>query len=596
MKQSLVLLCSAVLFGLTQGAAAATTITTAGEPVAHRQLEKIMQDYYEFNARFNPVAATFFGDNRYDDQIGMSIAPKNSARLYAQYHLFSKRLQQIDVAQLSEMDRTNDEILSAELASALSLETFPDYLLPLNQMDSMPVNIANLASGESAQVITTPKQYRAFLNRVKQLPGWMKQAAANMRVGINTGVVLPQALTTSLLPQYQKLITDHPEDSIYYSPIRHFPATFSAQEKRRLTHDYHEVIAQQLTPALKKFSTFLQNEYLPASRSTTGWGALPHGEGWYRAYVAAQTTTNMTPEQIHAIGLQEVARIQQQFAQLGEKLGYTGAPAGLPAWVREQPQFYPFKSEQEILAAYEKLNASLDSKLPALFTLIPKAKLEVHPEPELTRATASAHYSPPSADGSRPGIFWAVINDPTKYNSAGITTLFLHEGRPGHHFQLALQQELPLPKFRRFGGNNAYIEGWALYAESLGKELGLYEDPLQAFGNLQLELLRSVRLVVDTGMHAKGWTREQSIKYMQDTLGFTPAEAKNATERYMAWPGQALGYKIGAMKIAELRHRAELALGDKFSLPEFHAVVIGEGSMPLSTLEAKVDQMIAAKK
>jgi uncharacterized protein (DUF885 family) len=263
--------------------------------------------------------------------------------------------------------------------------------------------------------------------------------------------------------------------------------------------------------------------------------------------------------------------------------------------VSKQPQFFPFKTDAEVQAVFHKLNALLDTKLPAMFSVLPKAKLDLQLEPELTRATAANHYSAPSPDGTRPGVFWSVVNDPAKYNATGMTTLYLHEGKPGHHFHLARMPELAMPDFRKFGGNNAYTEGWALYAESLGNEMGVFDDPAQYFGHLNAALFRAARLVVDTGLHAKGWTREQGIAYMRDTLGFE-GRAKSETERYMAWPGQALGYKIGQLRITALRERAEKALGPKFNLPAFHEVVLGDGTVPLSLLEAKVDQWIAETK
>jgi uncharacterized protein (DUF885 family) len=407
-------------------------------------------------------------------------------------------------------------------------------------------------------------------------------------------VVLPKALVESALPQFKKLPSATPEASIYYTSINKLPATFTDADKQRLTAAYKDAVTK-LNPALERLAQFVEHDYLPAARSSSGWSALPQGKAWYQAAVASSTTTTMKPEQIHAIGLKEVARIQQQFAVLGPKLGYNGPAAGLPVWVSEQPKFYPFKTEDEVQAVYRKLNDVLDTKLPAMFTLVPKARLDLRLEPELSRATAADHYTAPAGDGSRPGVFWSVVNDPAKYGSTGMNTLFLHEGKPGHHFHIALTQELDQPLFRKYGGNNAFTEGWALYAETLGKEMGLFDDPAQYFGHLNDELLRATRLVVDTGLHAKGWTREQTIKYMRDTLGYD-AVAKSETERYMAWPGQALGYKIGSLKIVELRQRAQQALGDKFSLPKFHEIVLGDGTVPLSLLETKVDRWIADNK
>lgn len=572
--------------------------TTAAKPVAvssrqaKQQLQVVADQYYDALARFEPINATESGDNRFDDQLGSAIVPAARAKQFALYRQYQKTLRAISRQQLSQQDQINYDILDYELASALSFERFPEYLLPLNQMDSMPVTLANYAGGEASQPLVTVKQYDAYLSRLDQLPGWIDQAIANMRTGMQKNIVLPKALIESALPQFKKLVSATPQDSVYYTPVKNLPAAFSDADKARLTQAYTGVISTRLMPALQRLATFMETEYLPAGRTTSGWSALPDGAAWYQARVAASTTTDMQPEQIHAIGLKEVARIQGQYAIVGPKMGYTGPAAGLPVWVSEQAKFRPFKTDQEVLDVYRKLNVLLDTKLPALFTLVPKAPLDLRLEPELSRDTAADHYTAPAADGSRPGVFWSVVTDPKLYGDTGMTTLFLHEGKPGHHFHLALVQEMDLPNFRRFGGNNAFTEGWALYAETLGKEMGLFDDPAQYFGHLNDEMLRAVRLVVDTGLHTKGWTREQTIKYMRDTLGYD-AVARSETERYMAWPGQALGYKIGALKIIELRQRAQAALGDKFSLPKFHEVVLGDGTLPLKLLEAKVDRWIA---
>ncbi|CDG85590.1 conserved hypothetical protein [Janthinobacterium agaricidamnosum NBRC 102515 = DSM 9628] len=576
-------------------AAANQPAPAVSAPQAQKQLQRLADQYYDAQARFNPLNATEYGDNRYDDQLGMGIAPAVRARQFALYRQFLASLNTIKRAQLASKDQVSYDILGYELKTALAFETFPEHLLPLNQMDSVPVVLANYASGEGPQPISNVKQYDAYLSRIGQLPAWIDQAIANMREGIRDGVVLPKSLIASALPQFQKLLSNSPETSIYYTPVTKFPANFSDADKQRLTQSYRAIIGAKLMPALVRLARFVETDYLPAGRDSSGRGALPNGAAWYQANVAAQTTTALQPEQIHQIGLKEVARIQQQYAIIGPKLGYDGPPAGLPAWAAAQEKFHPFKTDQQVLDVYRKLNAQLNSKLPALFTLVPKAPLDLRLEPELSRDTASDHYSPPAPDGTRPGVFWSVVTDPKLYPSTGMTTLFLHEGKPGHHFQIALTQELNLPDFRKFGGNNAFIEGWALYAETLGKEMGLYDDTAQYFGHLNDEMLRAVRLVVDTGLHAKGWSREKTIQYMRDTLGYDAA-AKSETERYMAWPGQALGYKIGSLKILELRQRAEAALGPKFSLPKFHAVVLGDGTLPLSLLEAKVDRWIAEQK
>ncbi|TFW15366.1 DUF885 domain-containing protein [Duganella callida] len=579
---------------MAQAAAPAGKVSAEVAASANQAVLAIADQYYDAVARFEPIGATENGDNRFDDQLGLSIAPARRAAQFKLYRQFAQRLSKISPHQLDVKGRLNYDILQYELRGLLAMERFPEHLLPINQMDSVPVTLANYAGGEASQPIATVKEYDAYLSRVAQLPAWIDQAIANMRVGIRKGITQPRAIMVSALPQFQKLVSATPEASIYYTPITKLPASFADADKQRLTAAYRKTIHDQLMPALARVATFLDKEYIPACRTSTGLGALSDGAAWYQARIANATTTTLTAQEIHAIGLKEVARIQGQFEVLGPKLGYTGPAAGLPVWVAAQPKFYPFKTEEEVQAVYHKLNDVLDTKLPLMFTLQPKARLDLRLEPELSRATASDHYTAPAGDGSRPGVFWSVVNDPAKYGSTGMTTLFLHEGKPGHHFHIALMQELNLPNFRKYGGNNAYTEGWALYAETLGKEMGLFDDPAQYFGHLNDELLRAVRLVVDTGMHAKGWSREQSIQYMKDTLGYDVV-AKSETERYMAWPAQALGYKVGSLKIQELRKRAEQALGDKFSLPAFHAVVLGDGTLPLALLEEKVDRWIATQ-
>jgi uncharacterized protein (DUF885 family) len=501
---------------------------------------------------------------------------------------------------LDDKAQLNYDLLAFELDCALNFEQFPEHLLPLNQMDNVPSTVANYASGTGSQPLGTVKQYGAYLNRLNQLPAWIDQAIANMREGIKLGVVHPKSITTAMLPQFQQLHSKKVEESIFYSPITRMPASFSAVDQKKLRDAYSATIDKKLNPAIARLVHFLETDYLAAGRTSTGLSALPNGKAWYQARIKNHTTTNLTPEEIHALGLKEVARIQQQWEVLGPKLGYTGPAKQLPQWVEKQDKFKPFKTDLEVLEAYKKIDASVRAKLPSMFSLLPKAVLSLQLEPELSKATASDHYTPAADDGSHPGVFWAVVNDPKKYSKTGMVTLFLHEGQPGHHLHAALLKEMDLPKFRKFNTENfnsaAFTEGWALYSETLGRELGFYDQPDYYFGHLNDELLRAVRLVVDTGMHAKGWTREQAIVYMQENLGYSEARAKNQVERYMVIPGQALAYKIGAMKILELRARAQKALGDKFSLPKFHAVVMGDGTLPMPILEAQVDKWIAASK
>jgi len=576
--------------------AGAATSQAAVDPQAGKTLNLLADEYYDALARFDPVSASESGDNRFIDQIGMSIAPAERAKQFERYKSFQKRLRAIKRDRLNGRDQTSYDILDYELTTALRFEPFPEHLLPINQMDSLPVTLANYASGQGAQPLASVKDYRAYASRLEQLGPWVDQTIANMREGIKRGIVHPKPVMTSALPQFRQLVAGSPEASIYYAPMKNFPAGFSDADKRSLTKLYGDIIGGKLNPALARLSTFLEKEYLPAARTSTGWNALPNGADWYIVRVASQTTTSLSPAQIHEIGLKEVARIQGEYGRIGPKMGYTGPAAGLPAWVSQQAKYKPFKTDQEVIDVYRKLDAQLRTKLPSMFNLMPKSPLDLRLEPELSRATASDHYTPPAVDGSRPGVFWSVVNDPRQYGSTGMVTLYLHEGQPGHHFHIALVQELGLPNFRKFGGNNAFTEGWALYAETLGKDMGLFDKPEDYFGHLNDEMLRAARLVVDTGMHTKGWTREQGIKYFQETLGYSEADSRAQIERYMVWPGQALGYKIGSLKILELRRRAESALGDRFDIRKFHDIVLGEGTLPLSLLEAKVDRWIAQSK
>ncbi len=338
---------------------------------------------------------------------------------------------------------------------------------------------------------------------------------------------------------------------------------------------------------------FLKTEYLPRGRDTAGIGALPNGKAWYAHSVRFHTSTELTPEAIHDLGVSEVARIRSEIAKIQAAYHVEGSITAFLQSHSKLAEVNPFKTDQDVLDAYEALNRKVQAELPKLFSSFPKAPLKILPEPEVSKATASAHYEPPDAGGTRPGVFYAVIMDPKDYQTTEMTALFLHEGQPGHHFHVATQQEMALPRFRKYDWITAYGEGWALYAETLGEEMGLYENPDSRLGLLTMELHRAVRLVTDTGLHAKGWSREKTMQYMMDMQGLPELDARRATERYMAAPGQALAYKIGALKIRELRDRAQKALGTKFSYPAFHEQVLGDGSLPLVLLEQKIDRWIA---
>jgi len=575
--------------------------TNAKASAAQKQLAKLAAAFHTARCKFDPLLfATANGDSRYNDQLGLAISPKVRAEQFTLYRALQKQLMSVHRDQLGAQDQLTYDLLAYELNNAMQLESFPEHLLPLNQFDNVPSTLANYAGGTGSQPLDTVKQQQDYLSRLNQLPRWIDQAIANMKEGMRSGVVQPKAITVAMLPQFQNLRAASPETSIYYSPATRFPASFSEADKKRLSAAYLKVVSTGIAPALTRLVNFLQNEYLPASRSSTGWSALPNGTAWYAARIKDSTNLPLPADEVHALGLKEVARIQQQLSALGPKLGYEGPEKQLPQWMREQTRFNIFSSDEQVLDAYRAIYVQVQAKLPTYFSLIPKAKLELHLEPELTRATASDHYTPPAADGSHPGVFWPVVNDPKKYSRVDMVSLFLHEGIPGHHLHAALLKEIDLPDFRKFSTENpnsaAYTEGWALYSETLGRELGLYDDPVAYYGHLNAELLRAARLVVDTGMHARGWSREQAITYLADTLGWPEARARNQIERYMVWPAQALSYKIGSLKILELRARAQQALGDRFSYQKFHEVVIGDGTLPLPILEQRVDRWIATAK
>jgi uncharacterized protein (DUF885 family) len=595
-------LIAGLLLGTAHGAPAPASASGAlVAPSAQSQrLDRLATAFYVARAKFAPLSITANGDSRYDDQLGLNIAPTVRNAQFARYRHMRAQLHAIARARLSESQQLNYDLLAFELDGALALAKFPDHLLPLNHFENVPSTLANYASGSGSQPLASVPQYRAYLSRLNQLPAWIDQAIANMREGIRLGVVQPKAITLAMLPQFRQLRSASAETSIFYTPIKNLPEQFSSADKQALTRAYRQTIESKLAPALERLSSFLEKDYLAASRASSGWSELPNGAAWYQAQIEDSTTLPLTAETIHATGLKEVARIQQQWVALGPKLGYNGPANALPQWVRAQDKFKPFTTETQVLDAYRAIDATVKTKLSTMFSLLPKSVLDIQPEPELSRATASHHYTPAAADGSHPGVFWVVVNDPKQYDRTGMVSLFLHEGQPGHHLHAGLLKELDLPDFRKFNTENpnsaAFTEGWALYSETLGAEFGFYDDPEAYFGHLNAELMRAVRLVVDTGIHAKGWSRERAIAYMAEALGSSEASAKNQIERYMVWPGQALSYKTGALKILALRAHAEQALGAKFNLQKFHAVVIGDGTLPLPVLEAKVERWIALSK
>jgi uncharacterized protein (DUF885 family) len=598
-------ICAATLLGLLATAAGcasqpstAPSATATPAPVvatAGQQLDELLDAYFEDSLPLNPLRATFIGDNRYNDRLPNSIGPAYRADVHAVDQRYLDAVRRIDATQLSPGERISYDIFVRERTRALESERFPGELLPIHQAGGLLTLMPALGSGSNAQPFVTPADYDHWLKRLDGLVVWMDQAIANMREGVARGVVQPRPVMEKVLPQLESMIVARPEDSAYFAPVRHFPETVPAAERERLTSAYARTIGDSVLPAYRRLHAFVRDEYLPQTRNTVAWTALPDGAAWYAFKVQEHTTTNFTPDEIHEIGLGEVARIRGEMEQVRQKMAFKG---DLPAFFRfleTDPQFY-FTRGADLLNGYRALKTRIDAALPALFSVFPQADYEVR-EVEAFRAAsaAGAYYQPGSADGSRPGIFYVNTYNLKAQPKYGMETLSLHEAAPGHHFQQSIQRELEgMPKFRRFGSDyTAYTEGWALYAESLGKELGLFSDPYQWFGRLNDEMLRAMRLVVDTGLHAKGWSRAQAIRYMLDNSTLAESDVVSEVERYVAWPGQALGYKVGDLRIQGLRHKAEQALGAKFDLRDFHREVLCDGAVPLDVLEQKVDRWIS---
>ncbi|MBL8519746.1 MAG: DUF885 domain-containing protein, partial [Betaproteobacteria bacterium] len=561
MNKSMVSLAAALLLAIfpvsvsAQSQRPAKAAKAKADPGA--RFAEIAERYFQDGLTLNPLAGSqITADEKYEDKLEVPIAPEFKAKAKALLVSTQRELNSVNRAALKPADQVSYDLLKEEIRDRLEGLQFPSELMPIDQFGGLPVYVAQFGSGQQIQPLKTVKNYQNYLKRLEVLPRWAAQAETNMREGMQRGIVRPKALIASGLPAFKALGEKDIEKSPFWTAIKVMPAGFTAAEKEAVTAAYREAIEKRLQPAFARFAEFIEKDYLPACTDKAGRDAIPGGKEWYAYSVRNYTTTRMTPDQIHDLGLKEVARIRAEMAKIQAHYKHTGTLTEFLKWADQDAQFRPFKTEKEILDTYAALNETIKSKLPEYFGRSPKAPLEIRPEPELTKATASDHYSSPATDGSRPGVFYAVIMDPTKYNITGMATLMIHEGQPGHHYHIALQQELPLPNFRKHGWFTAYGEGWALYAETLGHEFGFYKEPHYYLGHLNDELLRAVRLVTDTGLHHKGWTREQTIQYMMDTQGYSEHESKRATERYMAWPGQALAYKIGSLKIQELRERA----------------------------------------
>ncbi len=557
----------------------------------NKELAALLDNYYEERLQFYPIEATINGDERYNDRLLIDFTDEHRLKLRSFYKDQLTYLTRFDRENLNTNDQLSYDVLKRELEVNIEALGFKDNYMPLNQFSSTHLIFMQMGSGQVYQPFKTVEDYDNWLKRASVFPAYIDSAIVYFKKGMGSGYVLPKILVERMIPQFRSVITDTAAASLFYGPVNLMPVSFDIGEKKRLSGAFNTLIVEQLTPAFRRMANFLQNEYLPAARSSTGISAIPDGEKYYRFLVKQQTTTTFTPDEIYETGLSEVKRIRAEMEKTKDAVGFKGDLKSFFAYINTDKKFTPYKTPAEIIQAFQSIQQLIQPNLEKLFGKTPKTGFEIRQTEAFRAASASAEYQQGTADGSRPGVFYVPILDATTFNiTSGMQSLFLHEAIPGHHYQISLQQEnTKLPKFRRFGGNNAYIEGWALYCESLGNELGLYTDPYQYIGALGDEMHRAIRLVVDVGMHAKGMTREEAIQYMMENEQISEAGAIAEIERYMAIPGQALGYKIGALKIRALRTKYEQQLGTKFKVNAFHDAVLKDGALPLEVLEKKMD-------
>ncbi|WP_046758647.1 DUF885 domain-containing protein [Kordia jejudonensis] len=555
---------------------------------------EFLDSYYQKGLELNPLNATFAGINTYNDQFPNFLSDEHHEKMKAHYASFKEELTNFEDASLSESEQLSKEILRWDCDMNLRQLSFKnDRLLPLNQMWTLNLVVGQLASGASAQPFKTVADYNNWLQRLEGYNIWLQTAKERMQEGIQEEFVLPKSLIKKVIPQFEVLASKDVENHLFYSPIKNFPTDFSDDDKKQLTASYTKMLTEKLIPSFNDVYQFLKGDYLKAGRESSGIAALPHGEAYYNHSIKNYTTTNMTADEIHELGLKEVARILAEMEKVKTQVGFKGDIKAFFNFVRENKELMPYTEPQQIIDNFNAIHDKMKPQIEKLFDVKPKTPFEVRRTEAFREASASAEYNPGSLDGTRPGIFYTPIPNASTYNVFSDEALFLHEAIPGHHYQISLTQENEdLPAFRKTLWYSAYGEGWALYTESLGKELGLYTDPYQYFGMLGMEMHRAIRLVVDTGLHAKGWTREEAIAYSLNNEAESEASIISEIERYMAMPGQALSYKIGQLKIRELRAKAEQELGDKFDIRAFHNQVLSTGCIPLQLLEDKINAWI----
>ncbi len=555
----------------------------------------LLDEYYEEGLKLNPLNATMAGDDRYNDKFPDVLSDSYKQELKAYYTNYKNEIAKYDDADLTESEQMSKAILEWDCDINLEMLTYKKDLMPIDQMWSPHLMIGQLASGASAQPFNSSTDYRNWQKRVDEYLVWLQSAENNMRKGIEEGYVLPKSLIKKVVPQMEALANPDVESHLFYTPVANFPKGVSPEEQEIIRTDYKKMIEGKVIPAYARMRDFMKGEYMDAGRETSGYADLPNGSEYYDFAIKYYTTTTMSADEIHELGLSEVERIRGEMEKIKEQVGFKGDLKAFFDYVRNSKDLMPFDKPEQVIANFNKIHETMKPKINELFSLQPKTDFEVRRTEAFRENSASAEYNPGSLDGTRPGIFYTPIPDVKTYNIYSDESLFLHEAIPGHHFQISLTQESEtLPEFRKTLWYSAYGEGWALYSESLGKELGLYTDPYQYFGTLGAEMHRAVRLVVDTGIHTKGWSREKAIQYCLENEAESEAGITSEIERYMAMPGQALSYKIGQLKIRELRTKAEEKMGENFDIREYHKQVLETGCVPLTILENKIDRWIAA--
>ncbi|NQW77191.1 MAG: DUF885 domain-containing protein [Cytophagales bacterium] len=556
------------------------------------QLDKIISEYYEDQLKLSPLSATFNGDNRYNDLLNIDFTDSHRALVKSTLEKYQKSIQEIDRESLNTNDQLTYDLIERDVNLGMEGLSFPENFIPLNQFYGFHLTFAQLGSGSVIQPFVTTKDYENWSKRMLKGAAYLDSSIVYFRKGMAAGHVLPKALIVKIIPQLEAFNVKDVKESTFYGPIKNLPKSFSEADKKRFTELYVNNIQQIILPAYSRLATFIKEEYLPKGRLSSGISDIPNGKAYYQYLIRTMTTTDKSADEIYQTGLSEVKRIKTEMEKTKDAVGFKGELKAFFEHMRTDPKFTPFKDPAEVLAAFETIHKKMEPQLKTMFGRVPKSPFEIRQTEAFRAASASAEYFAGTEDGKRPGIFYVPITNAKTFNlTSGMESLFLHEAIPGHHYQISLQQENgDLPKFRRFGGNSAYAEGWALYTESLGKELGLYTDPYQYMGALGDEMHRAIRLVVDAGMHSKNMTREEAIKFMMDNEPLNEEGTIAEIERYMAIPAQALSYKIGALKIKEIRERLTKQLGTKFKLSDFHDELLKDGNMPLEVLEKKMDQ------